>query len=472
MKIKTILVVAIILLVGALKNTTAQTKETTITETSYDNEIPKKKRNLWWRKNKVKIEYITDTVYIVDTVYKVIEKVSNADTIFNIKNFDTAKAIEIDSLINKLFAENYVDNINSFTKVSLANDSIFFDSKVRYISDSVLQKRFELMYTQINLPYHPMLKRFISRYVDNEKTMNILLGRALYYMPIFENELINQNMPLELKLLPIIESSLRPNAVSYMGAGGLWQFMPYTGKMYGLKITSLVDERFDPIKSTKAACKYLKDLYNIYDSWTLAIAAYNCGPGNVNKAIARAKNAKSYWDIYPYLPMQTRDYVPAFIAANYAFTFYKSHNIEFDAIPEIITTDTVTISNRVLDLRQISSTLGISEKSIKMLNPQFKSWIVPAISKPYTIYLPQKSVLEFSLKENEIYAKELQYLPKRMTAEDIEKLEAKPKTHTVRSGDVLGAISRKYRVSVKQIMRLNNIKNANSLRIGQRLRLS
>lgn len=424
------------------------------------------------KRKKIKVEYIIDTVYIVDTVVQYVEQISKNNKLFDVSNIDTYKLIEIDSLVNELYEENYLKNINSFTKVSLLKDGKEFDSKIKHIKDDVLRERFEKMYTEIDLPYHPMLKSFISRYIDDERAMNILLGRSLYYMPIFERELINQGMPLELKLLPVVESSLIPNAKSNMGAGGLWQFMPYTAKMYGLKITSLVDERFDPIKSTQAACRFLKDLHRIYNDWTLAVAAYNCGPGNVNKAIARAGGVKNYWDIYPYLPSQTRDYVPAFIAANYAFTFYKSHDITFDKVPEIIVTDTIMIEDNVMDLRQISSTLNISDKLIKFFNPQFKGWIVPAISKPYVIYLPQSIVLDYVKKENEILAKSSIYLPKKMTAEDIKKLEAKPRMHVVKSGDVLGMISKRYKVSVNSLIKINKLRNPNSLRVGQRIRLA
>ncbi len=438
----------------------------TIANTSF---AQKRKKN---KKKNIQIEYIRDTVYVVDTIVKYVEKVHSADTLFAIRNLDSTKLKNIDEAINQFLGESVVDNIHSYAKVSLSKDSLKFNSKIRNISDKELKERFENMYTEIDLPYHPILKKFIARYLDNPKTMNILLGRALYYMPTIEKGLIDNGMPLELKLLPVVESSLRPNAVSGVGAGGLWQFMPFTAKISGLRITSLVDERFDPVKSTEAACKYLKQLYNIYNDWTLAIAAYNCGAGNVNKAIKRAKNAKTYWDIYPYLPFQTRDYVPAFIAANYSFTYYKTHNIDLVDVPEYVVLDTLKINNKVMDLRQISSTLGISDETIKALNPQFKTWIVPAITKEYVINIPKKHVLDFIEKEDEILAKDSLYLPKKLTAKDISKLELRPSIHVVRKGDVLGSIARRYRTTVKKIMRLNNLRNANSLRIGQRLRIS
>ena len=206
---------------------------------------------------------------------------------------------------------------------------------------------------------------------------------------------------------------------------------------------------------------------------TCALPIY-CGPGNVNKAIARAKNAETYWDIYPYLPSQTRDYVPAFIAVNYAFTFYENHNITFNEIPDVVLTDTVNIVNRVMDLRQISSTLGISEATIKALNPQFKEWIVPAIARPYTIILPKENALEYVVKSEEIYAKESVYMPKRLTAKDLEKMEFVPKVkyYTVKSGDYLGKIASRNRTTVKKILRLNKMKSSATLRIGQKIRLS
>ena len=373
-----------------------------------------------------------------------------------------------------MFSDSLINNVHSLTKVSMAIDTSRTDVKIKDTEDEVLRKRLELMYTMIDLPYHPILKSFISKYIDSKTEMNTLLARAIYYIPIFEKELLAQNMPLELKLLPIVESSLIPNATSYMGAGGLWQFMPATAKMYDLRITSLVDERFDPVKSTRAACKYLKSLHSIYNNWTLAIAAYNCGPGNVSKAMARAKNSKTYWDIYPYLPHQTRDYVPAFIAVNYAFTFYKNHNVTFDNVPNIIATDTINVVGRVMDLRQISSTLGISEKMIKALNPQYKQWIVPAIAHPYTINIPKENVLDYAMKEEEILAKESIYLPKKLTAKDIEKLEyiKKHKYYVVKNGDYLGKIASRNRTTVKKLMKLNKLKNVNALKVGQKIKIS
>lgn len=418
------------------------------------------------------IEYRVDTVYVVDTVYKIVEKRISADTLFSFANIKSSKLNEIDSCINVLYEENMINNAKHFNSVSSIDDSVKFDSRILDLSDKELRSRFEALYTKIDLPYHPILKNFISRYIDYKGSMDVLLRRSLLFMPIFEQELLKQGMPLELKLLPVVESSLIPNAISYMGAGGLWQFMPATAKMYGLRITSLVDERFDPVKSTEAACRYLKDLNKIYNNWTLAIAAYNCGPGNVNKALRQVKNAENYWDIYPNLPSQTRDYVPMFIAANYAFTYYSNHGITFDYLPETIVTDTVTIRNRVVDLRQISSTLDISEKVIKILNPQFKEWIVPAIIREYTINLPKQNVFDFHVRKEEIFAKDTLYLPKKLTAKDITKLETNPMVYIVKSGDVLSTICSRHRVSVSRIIRINNLRNANSLRIGQKIRLS
>lgn len=273
----------------------------------------------------------------------------------------------LDSLLNDWKAKNYID-LGKDCSTSTVNPMF---------SDSVYIDRLSRMPTVMEMPYNEIVRKFIDMYAGRLRNqVAFMLSACNFYMPIFEEALDAYGLPLELKYLPIIESALNPSAVSRAGACGLWQFMLATGKIYGLESNSLVDERRDPIKATWAAARYLKDMYDIYKDWNLVIAAYNCGPGTINKAIRRSGGKTDYWEIYNYLPKETRGYVPAFIAANYVMTYYCKHNIcpmETD-IPEA--TDTVQVS-RNLHFEQISDLCGISLDQIKSLNPQFKKSIIP-----------------------------------------------------------------------------------------------
>ena len=284
----------------------------------------------------------------------------------------------LDSLLNDWKAKNYID-LGKDCSTSTVNPMF---------SDSVYIDRLSRMPTVMEMPYNEIVRKFIDMYAGRLRNqVAFMLSACNFYMPIFEEALDAYGLPLELKYLPIIESALNPSAVSRAGACGLWQFMLATGKIYGLESNSLVDERRDPIKATWAAARYLKDMYDIYKDWNLVIAAYNCGPGTINKAIRRSGGKTDYWEIYNYLPKETRGYVPAFIAANYVMTYYCKHNIcpmETD-IPEA--TDTVQVS-RNLHFEQISDLCGISLDQIKSLNPQFKKSIIPGESKPQTLRLP------------------------------------------------------------------------------------
>lgn len=341
------------------------------------------------------------------------------------------------------------------------------------IPDSVYIRRLRDLASPVQLPYNDAVKAVIVRYLSNK---NNLVGRILalskYYFPIIEDELLREGLPIELRMLPVIESALAPTAISRAGAGGLWQFMPSTGKYYGLEVNSLVDERFAPIPSTRAACKYLRDLYSIYNDWTLAIAAYNCGPGNVNKALARAgKDCKTFWDVYYYLPSETRSYVPAFVAASYVCAYHKQHGIEVNPSPLPVATDTVTV-NRIMHLEQVSSTIDVPIDMLRQLNPQYKMDIVPATNRPYALILPTQFVSRYIENEPAIMAKDSTYLKEFINPDNIDKkrVERQTTTYTVKSGDTLGKIAARYHVTVKDLMRWNGLKN-DRLRIGQKLKI-
>ena len=339
--------------------------------------------------------------------------------------------------------------------------------------DSLYAARIKAIVTPIHLPYNEVVRTYIKRYVDGSGLMSRVLARAKYYFPMIEEELLKAGLPVELRALAVVESALVATAVSRVGATGLWQFMPPTGKAYGLEINSMVDERFDPVKSTKAACKHLKYLYELYHDWSLALAAYNCGQGNVNKALARAGGEpKSFWDVYWYLPSETRGYVPAFIAASYAYAYHQAHNITCGEPPLPIAVDTVHVS-RLLHLGQVSSTIDVPNETLKMLNPQYKLEIIPATTKAYTLVLPANRLTEYVNNETAIFAKDSAYLKEYLNPETVQKKVAQSTVtyHKVKSGETLGAIARKYRVTTTQLMRWNGIKNANRLSIGQRLRI-
>ena len=339
--------------------------------------------------------------------------------------------------------------------------------------DSLYTARLNSMVSPIHLPYNELVRSYIKRYTDGSGLMSRVLALAQYYFPMIEEELLRAGLPVELRAMAIIESALQVKAVSRVGASGLWQFMPVTARAYGLEVNSMVDERFDPYKSTKAACKYMKDLYKMYNDWSLAIAAYNCGPGNVNKALARAGgNPQSFWEVYWYLPSETRGYVPAFIAANYAYAYHQAHNITYSEPPMPIAVDTVHVS-RLLHLGQVSSTIDVTTDALKMLNPQYKLDVIPATNKNYTLILPANRVTDYISRQDSIFAKDSVYLKEYLNPGAVAKKMTETTTiyYTVKKGDTLGAIAKRYRVTVKQLMTWNRIKSANSLRIGQRLRI-
>ena len=376
-----------------------------------------------------------------------------------------------------------VDSLHRVLKLQQVNDTFqaFFEEYIceaEYPStdtamDSLYKARLDQMITPIHLPYNELVRDKIRVYTNPAGVMSRVLARAKYYFPMIEEELLKAGLPVELRALAIIESALIPTAISRAGAAGLWQFMPTTGKSYGLEINTMIDERMDPVKSTRAACKYMKVLYNMYNDWSLALAAYNCGPGNVNKALARAGGKpESFWDVYWHLPRETRGYVPAFIAATYAYAYHQAHNIEYAEPPLPIAVDTVHI-DRLMHLKQITSTIDVDSTTMAMLNPQYKLEVIPATTKPYTLILPANRITDYISNQDAIFAKDSTFLKEYLNPAAVQKKmqETSVIYHKVKSGETLGLIAKKYRVTTKQIMTWNRLKNANVISVGQRLRI-
>ncbi len=396
--------------------------------------------------------------------------------------FDIPEGMEydLDDLLHLYNSQNYL--MEDTTCVNRNVNPLF--------PDSVYIDRLRRMPTIIEMPYNEVVKQFIERYSGKLRgSVSYMLGASNFYMPIFEQALETYNLPLELKYLPVIESALNPNAVSRVGATGLWQFMLETGKRYGLQVNSLVDERRDPVKASYAAARYLRDLYTIFDDWSLVIAAYNCGPNKVNQAIHRAKGVVDYWQIYPYLPKETRGYVPAFIAANYIMNYYCEHNI-CPMISELpINTDTVVV-NKNLHLEQISNVLNLNMEHLRALNPQYRQDIVNGLTEPMVVRLPASFVSAFIDNEDSIYnfkADELllkrdvvavnnaspSYSSKKTVSKRSKRTSSRrtrSKSVTIRNGDTLSEIAARNGTTVKKLRKLNGIKG-NNIRAGKKIRV-
>lgn len=346
------------------------------------------------------------------------------------------------------------------------------------LPDSVYKARLQALPCVIELPYNERIKAFILRYVKRSpKQVARLMRMSEYYFPIFEETLARYNLPYELKYVPIIESALNPMARSRVGAAGLWQFMPATGKLFGLEVNSLVDERMDPIKSTEAACRFLSSMYNVYHDWNLVIAAYNCGSGNVNKAIRRANGKRDFWSIYPYLPAETRNYVPIFIAANYAMNYGQEHGICKAPIEKTMITDTICTSQR-LHLEQVSKSLGIEMDELRRLNPQYSRDILPG-GNPYSLCLPAEKMGMYIDMEDSIRAYKADSLINNRRAEiDMAKVTSINGAYrvngvtyyTIKNGDSLSAIAKKFHCTVKQIKQWNGLKS-DAIRAGKKLKI-
>jgi len=307
--------------------------------------------------------------------------------------FPEAMTYDLDSLLNLYMSKTYLSE-DSDCNMRNVNPTY---TKEEYIN------RLSRLPTVMEMVYNEVVQKFIDRYSGRLRhSISYMLGASNFYIPIFEEALEVYQLPLELKYLPVIESALNPKAVSRVGATGLWQFMIGTGKQYGLQVNSHVDERRDPVKSSYAAARYLSDLYKVFGDWNLVIAAYNCGPENITKAIHRAKGEKDYWRIYPYLPKETRGYVPAFIAANYIMTYYSQHNICPMTTRLPAKTDTVMVSRNV-HLEQVAEVVGINIDLLRSLNPMYRRDVIPGASEPLPLRLPLTEVSKFIDMEDSVY---------------------------------------------------------------------
>ena len=373
---------------------------------------------------------------------------------------------DIDSLLNSWQARNMLHMLDCESS----------DNEPVQITDTMYAKRLAALPTIVRMPYNNMVRTCIDRYTKKGRSqISYLLGISEYYFPIIEEEIDRIGVPRELKYLPIIESALNPKATSRAGAKGLWQFMFTTGKLYGLRANNYIDERFDPAKATTAALLYLKDLYDMFQNWELAIAAYNCGPGNVKKAIIRSGGSTDFWKIFPWLPRETRGYLPGFIAASYIMTYYMDHGI-CPMEPELpIATDTIHI-NKNLHFNQIVEICGADIEELRALNPQYLKDIIPGENETYILRLTNNTTTKFVENQDTIYKHNAdKYFPKT----NIEKMlkEAKENNgagnlirHKIKNGETLGSIALKYRVSVKQIMKWNDMRNTN-IRAGKYLKI-
>lgn len=389
---------------------------------------------------------------------------------------------EVDSLLNLYYSKTYLQP---------DNDCKYKDENVSYPKEVYIERLGRLP-NMMEMPYNDIVQKFIDRYTGRLRhSVSYMLGASNFYTPIFEEALEAYGLPLELKYLPVIESALNPQATSHAGAAGLWQFMVTTGKHYGLEVNSLVDERRDPIKSSYAAAQYLRDLYKIFGDWSLVIAAYNCGPENINKAIHRANGEADYWKIYPYLPRETRGYVPAFIAANYVMNYYCEHNICPMRTKLPAKTDTIVVTKDV-HLKQIAEVCGIDIDELRTLNPQYRRDIVNGSNKPSIIRMPATATNTFIANEDSIYNHKTETLFTRRSLVEVDnsskssytrkssakkrksysrkKRRTRAKRVTIRKGDTLSEIAERNHTTVKKLRQLNGIKG-NTIRAGKKIRV-
>jgi membrane-bound lytic murein transglycosylase D len=416
-------------------------------------------------------------VFLVPVTFAGLQQAPPTDTVKKLKPLDLSTVdlkddpfvARLDSMLHRSFFVE--DSALLSTRQFMLSKEDTLTGLSNRTADSVFEAHLQVLNdnSPIELVYNDAVQRYINVYIyKRREQVSRMLGLAEYYFPMFEEALDQYNMPLELKYLAVVESALNPSARSRVGAQGLWQFMYATGKMNGLSVSSYVDERNDPIKATHAACKYLSTLYGIFGDWSLALAAYNSGPGNVNKAIRRSGGQTNYWAIRPYLPRETQGYVPAFIAVNYVMQHASSHYIfPLDVKRSYFACDTVSIKEKI-SFGQIAKLIDIEEEELSFLNPAYRYKIVPKTKNYHRLILPSDKAGLFAANEDSIYA---------LAAADFKVNEVKTPAyveqsdrvrHKVRRGEVLGTIAERYGVSVRSIKRWNNMRGTN-IRVGQRL---
>ncbi|TXE19112.1 LysM peptidoglycan-binding domain-containing protein [Psychroserpens burtonensis] len=433
--------------------------------------IPKKKEI----KRLTEADFVAGETYVIDTIIdgknffkKGLNIKPELDSIQNRKLLDHPHAAEIDEKwLEELYSNVLFDSIYE-SVTTLKYDPVDYPE----LTTDTLKARLKRLNarTPFNVEYNPSLESVIKSYLKHRRnSMSRLMSLSHYYFPLFEESLDNYDIPLEVKYLAIVESALKPKAKSRVGATGLWQFMFGTGKEYGLNVSSYVDERSDPVKSTVAASQYLARLYKIFGDWDLALAAYNSGPGNVSKAIRRSGGYENYWNIRPHLPRETAGYLPAFLATMYIFEFAEEHGFKIEKPNyRYVETDTIHVK-QMISLDQVSELVDVPIEELQFLNPSYKLDIIPFIKgEDYTLRLPREAIGRFVTNEIEIYTYVTAELNKR--EKPLPQLfDAKSKTrYRVRSGDYLGKIARKFGVRVSQIKQWNGLRG-NNLKIGQRL---
>ena len=420
--------------------------------------------------NSHKILFVSIILFSVQINFLFAQKSTIADSIKN--NQEIIKDSPIISMLDSLVHVKYFKDYYFTTDTSILNIYKFPVDRIPEYNDSVYNARIKVLNEEspFEFTYNKNVKSFINLYAVKKRDLTSkMLGLAEVYFPLFEEIFDRFNMPMELKYLAVVESALNPTAGSHAGAKGLWQFMYGTGKVYGLKVTSYIDERYDPYKSTVAACEHLCDLYGIYNDWSLALAAYNSGAGNVNKAIRRAGGIKSYWAIWPFLPRETRGYVPAFIAVNYVMSYSAEHNL-YPIDPGILYNgiDTVMV-NDVLSFDQISELINVPMADLKFLNPQYKKGVIPSTKgKSYVLRLPKEYIGDYINNETALYNyKTKKGIEREKLLDQIKKVKNR-NIHIVRSGENLGLIAKRYRCYVSQLKRWNNLRSS-TIYPGQKL---
>lgn len=375
------------------------------------------------------------------------------------------RAAEMDSLVQSWVVSRHLRR----------EDACEANSQNPFFEPEIYASRLRRLPNIVPMPYNDVVRQYIDHYCMRlRNSVSIILACENFYNPIFEEALESYQVPLEFKYLPVIESALNPGATSRVGAAGLWQFMLTTGKQYGLEVTSLIDERRDPVKSSYAAARYLRDLYNIFHDWTLVVASYNCGPGNVSKAIKRAGGAMDYWSIYNYLPRETQGYVPAFIAANYVMNYYCDHNICPATTQLPAATDTVQLNNH-LQMDIVAELCQIDLEEMKALNPQYRTMLIPGESHTCALRLPADKVGTFIEMSDSIFARQTAYDAEKHPVVEVPVTREKAakggnKTVKVRKGDTLGSIARRNHTTVAKLRALNGLKGDN-LQVGKTLKI-